>query len=207
MDGTLIDSMEMISRVDEENFEKLGITPNDEILDDMRYIPLGESAEYIKEHFDLPLTAEEIMQVMLDSMIEGYRDVEMKEGVFDYLDFCRKNGIKMAIATATEPDLAVDIAKNMGFYGYMEAIVSCTDVGAPKNRPDVFIEAARKMGLESSECAVFEDGLPGAVSSGEAGFTVVGVYDPTAGEEDSAKLRAASHRYIKSFREIENQLI
>ncbi|MBR5447533.1 MAG: HAD family phosphatase [Clostridia bacterium] len=207
MDGTLIDSMAMICRMDREIFRRLDLVPTEEALEDMRYIPLGESSGYIKSHFDIPLTEAEVMRILMDTMIEGYRTVEMKAGAIDYLEFCKSQGIKMCIATATEPEIATDVAKNMGFLGYMENVTACSEVGCGKTRPDVFIEAARRMGLEPHECVVFEDGIPGATSAGKAGFKVVGVFDPTAGEADSKKMKSITDRYIVSFEDVKDQLI
>lgn len=207
MDGTLIDSMEMICRMDREIFRRLGLVPTEEVLEDMRYIPLGESSGYIKSHFDIPLTEAEVMRILMDTMIEGYRTVEMKAGAIEYLEFCKSQGIKMCIATATEPEIATDVARNMGFLKYMENVTACSEVGSGKTKPDVFLEAARRMGLEADECVVFEDGIPGATSAGNAGFKVVGVFDPTAGEADTEKMKSITDRYIVSFDDVKGELV
>ncbi len=207
LDGTLVDSMGMFCRLDRELFYAIGLTPTKEALDTMRYIPTSKTAAYIKEHFSIHYTLEEINDILIKTTIEGYRTVSLKEGVLDYLAFCKKQGIKTGIATATETPIAHTVAGNMAFDVYIDNVVSCTDVDATKAKPDVFLETARRMGLSPSECAVFEDGIPGATSAAEAGFTVVGVYDATAGEEDSAALEAISHRYIRSFCDIKNTLI
>ena len=207
MDGTLIDSMGMICKIDEDILDKLGVGRDEALLDAMRYIPLGESAQYVKDHCNVTYTADEILKIMIDTMIAGYESVEVKPKVFDYLDFCRKEGIPMAIATATEPDIARDVAGKLGLLPYMAGIVSCTDVGKSKEHPDVFLESARMIGLAPEECAVFEDGVPGAMTASKAGFTVVGVYDSSAGAADLAKLREVSDKFICSFADIENTLI
>ena len=113
----------------------------------------------------------------------------------------------MCIATATEPDIAKDVAEGMGFLEYMENVTACSEVGADKTKPDVFLEAARRMGLEPHQCVVFEDGIPGAISAGKAGFKVVGVFDPTAGEADTEKMKSITDRYIVSFDDIKDELV
>ena len=207
MDGTLIDSMGMICKIDESILDKLGVGRDESLLDAMRYIPLGESAQYVKDHCDVKYSAEEILDIMIRTMIEGYKNVPVKDSVTDYLAFCREKGIKMAIATATEPDIARDVAGKLGLLGFMECTVSCTDVGKSKEHPDVFLECARKLGLNPEECSVFEDGIPGAVTSIKAGFTVVGVYDATAGADGELRLKEISDKYIYSFKDIESRLI
>jgi len=201
MDGTLIDSMGIICELDRKILAELGLSHRTDLLDAMRYLPLGDSAAYVVDHSDVPYTAEELSKIMIDNTIKGYEAVQVKEGVFDLLDACRKSGIRMAIATATEPDIAAEVAGRLGLLSYMETLVSCTDVGKTKEHPDVFLKAAENMWLTPEECAVFEDGLPGAKSAKSAGFTVVGVYDKSsAGDEDA--MREVCDRYVTEFSEL-----
>ena len=201
MDGTLIDSMGIICELDRQILKELGLAHREDLLDAMRYLPLGDSAAYVAEHSDIDYTAEELFKIMCDNAINGYKSVKVKEGVFEFLDACRGAGIRMAIATATEPEIAAEVAGRLGLLSYMETLVSCTDVGKTKEHPDVFLKAAENMWLDSSSCAVFEDGLPGATSAKNAGFTVVGVYDASSAGDESA-MRELCDRYITSFDEL-----
>lgn len=201
MDGTLIDSMGIICELDKLILAELGLTGREDLLVAMRYLPLGDSAAYVVEHSDVPYTADELAHIMIRNTIEGYKSVKVKEGVFDFLDDCRSAGIRMAIATATEPDIAAEVAGKLGLLSYMETLVACTDVGKTKEHPDVFLKAAENMWLTPEECAVFEDGLPGASSAKKAGFTVVGVYDKSS-SGDEAAMRELCDRYVTSFSEL-----
>ena len=207
MDGTLADSMKMIMEMDAGIFGKFGLPFSEEATELMKYIPLGESAKLIKRLFDIPHTEEEVTRIMYDTMREGYGTVVPKEGALEYLRFAKESGIKLCIATATEPEIALEVSERLGFMEYMDFLVACSDVGASKEKPDVFLEAARRWGLDPSEVAVFEDGLPGATSAGKAGFTVVGVYDKPSAGDNEKPLRDVSDVYIRSFKDIENKLI
>ena len=207
MDGTLIDSMGMIMRMDRGMFDKFGLPFSEEAAETMKYIPLPESAAFMKRIFDIPYTVDEVFRIMCDTMRGGYRTIGTKPGVIEYLKFAKKSGIKLCIATATETDIALEVAERLGLMKYMDFLIACSEVGAPKDKPDVFLEAARRMGLSPSESVVFEDGLPGATSAKNAGFTVVGVYDEPSAGDNEEPLKRISHRYIKSFLDIENELI
>ena len=50
-------------------------------------------------------------------------------------------------------------------------------MNASKDKPDVFLEAARRLGAKPEETAVFEDSLVASTSAKSAGFYVVGIYD------------------------------
>ncbi|MBQ8523786.1 MAG: HAD family phosphatase [Clostridia bacterium] len=207
MDGTLVDSMKMIMEMDRGIFGKFGLPFSKEATELMKYIPLGESAKLIKRMFDIPHTEDEVTRIMYDTMREGYNTVVTKPGALEYLRFAKESGIKLCIATATEPEIALEVSERLGIMEYMDFLVACSEVGESKEKPDVFLEAARRWGFEPSEVAVFEDGLPGARSSRGAGFTVVGVYDEPSAGGNEQPLRDVSHVYIRSFADIENKLI
>ena len=193
--------LKMISLMDESIFEKLELPFTDEAAAVMRYIPLRESARYIHRNFETPYTEDEITETLLDTMREGYRTVSLKSGAVEYLEKVKAAGGRIVVATATETDLAKWVLRQQGLDGFVEDVVSCTDAGATKESPDVFIEAARRVGLTPEECAVFEDGLPGAKSSRGAGFFVVGVYDE-ASRDVQEELKAVSHLYVKTPAEL-----
>lgn len=208
MDGTLIDSMGMIMELDRWILNDLGLPFNAETAALMRYLPLKDSAKLLCEKFDLPYSIDEIEKRMYDSMRRGYLNVEKKVGVDEYLDFCRIQGIKLAIATATEPEIAFEVAERLGLSDKVDLFISCSEVGASKDKPDVFVEAARRMGLTPDRCVVFEDGLPGIRSAASAGFKTVGVRDASSTEEDAKQMMEESDIYIYfSFKEVAGTVV
>ena len=95
----------------------------------------------------------------------------------EYLDSLRAKGIPMCVASATGKPLVELCLETLGLKDYFSFILSCVEVGAGKNRPDVFLEAARRLGAEPTDCAVFEDAIYAVRSAKEAGFYVVAVKD------------------------------
>ena len=59
--------------------------------------------------------------------------------------------------------------KVLGMEGDFDALVTSEDVERGKPEPDVYIKAARRLGLDPRECAVFEDSLAGIVAAARAG--------------------------------------
>lgn len=203
LDGTLIDSMPMLERLDRIIFEGLNIPFTEEAANIVRYIPFSETAKYISESFDVSLTAAEVEKLLVDTVIEKYKTVDLKAGVLPFIEKAKRLGIKMCIATATDTSIASPVAERLGLFDYMELLVSCAEVGSTKDKPDVFIEAARQLGAAPEESVVFEDGLPGARSAAAAGFTVVGVSDPTVPADDAERIRAVSAMYVDALTEAE----
>lgn len=128
------------------------------------------------------------VEPVFDRMREHYRDdIGIKDGVVEFLENARRRGIKMCIASATRYDVAEPFLARSGLMDYMEFYIDCFSVHAFKERPDVYIKAAERLGAELPECAVFEDAEYCAETAKQAGFFVVGIYDKVADREGDPK--------------------
>ena len=65
--------------------------------------------------------------------------------------------------------------RSVGLEGFFDAIITADDDVPPKPSPDIFIEAARRIGVEPALCQVFEDGEAGLVAARKAGMIVTDV--------------------------------
>ena len=91
------------------------------------------------------------------------------------------------------------MASDLGMMRYFEFLLCCDDVGAGKDKPDIYLESARRMGLAVEETVVFEDSLYCVRTAKGAGFRVVGVLDPTAEQEEIDGMKALSDRFIEGY--------
>lgn len=141
-----------------------------------------ESA-FVKDFRDLAQ-----VKPVFERMREHYRnDIELKCGVIEFIKNAQKRGIKMCIASATRRDISEPFLQRSGLMEYVEFYIDCFDVHAFKERPDVYIKAAERLGAEMNECAVFEDAEYCAQTAKQAGFFVVGIYDEVADREGEPK--------------------
>ncbi len=114
-------------------------------------------------------------------------EIEIKEGAVDFLKNASSRGIKMCIASATRRDIAEPFLEKTGIMEFMEFYIDCIEIGAYKERPDIFLQSAERFGAEASECVVFEDSPHAAATAKSAGFYVVGVYDPVTVNDGDIK--------------------
>lgn len=133
-------------------------------------------------------------------MLMHYKDdIELKDGVLEFLEEARLRGIKMCIATGTRRDVAHPFLVKTGIMDYMEFYIDCFDVKAFKEKPDIYLKAAELLGADIEDCAVFEDAEYCAVTAKNAGFFVVGVADETAAREGNTKEH--SDLFLESWRD------
>lgn len=130
----------------------------------------------------------EAVEAVYDSMREHYRDrITLKDGVLDFLRKAKSAGIKMCVASATRRDVSEPLLAKTGLLDFMEFYVDCHELGVFKEYPDIYLEAAKRLGAEIEECAVFEDAEYCAETAHKAGFFTVGVYDEVAEEEGDTR--------------------
>ena len=105
----------------------------------------------------------------------------------------------MAIATDLDEELALPALRNNGIEGYFSVFSITKAVGKDKRSPDVYLNAARALGLRPEECLVFEDILKGIRTASAAGFCTAAIYDSSSDKdwEDIVKLSDMSFRTLR----------
>lgn len=83
--------------------------------------------------------------------------------------------IPMAVATGATSDVCERILKTIGIYDWFDTIVGAEQVAKHKPEPDVFLEAARRIGVEPAKCRVYEDADPGIEAAKRAGMEYIDV--------------------------------
>jgi beta-phosphoglucomutase len=114
-------------------------------------------------------------------------------GAVDFVRECRARGLKTAIATSADRR---KLEANLAEIGLSEAdfdvAVDGLQVGRKKPFPDIYIEAARRLGLDPAECLVVEDAVSGVRAAKAAGAACLAL----GGSFPEAELRAAGADYF-----------
>ena len=126
--------------------------------------------------------------------------------MIDFLEGLRARGVKMAIATLTARRHAEKALVDRDMMKYFEFMLTIEDVGVPKYEPDIYLEAARRLGLTAEECMVFEDAPYAGVTAKKAGFALCGMAEPAYAEGEDM-LRQVSDVFVEhSFAELADKL-
>jgi HAD superfamily hydrolase (TIGR01509 family) len=198
-DGTLVDSLSFwevfYTKIGDTYFGGKKFLP--EAADDkaMRTQPVGFLGKLLHEKYGVAESTQALIDWCIELFIWYYSEVvELKAGVRELLSHLKSKGIKMCIASASEKKLIELVLGRHGVLDYFESIVSCTEVGAGKDKPDVFLAAEKFLGTPHEKTWIFEDSLLAIETSKKAGFRVVGVYDACTFGQDMA--RELSDEYI-----------
>lgn len=105
------------------------------------------------------------------------KDVPVKDGLFTLLDFLKRHGVKMAVASSSRREMIQGNLKKAGCEEYFAAVLSSTEVERAKPAPDVFLAAAKEIGLPPEDCYVLEDSFGGVRAGHAAGAVTIMVPD------------------------------
>jgi beta-phosphoglucomutase len=97
-------------------------------------------------------------------------------GVVDFVAGCRRRGLKLAVASSADEVKVLGNLREIGLPpATFDAIVNGSQVARKKPAPDIFLEAARRLGLEPSRCLVVEDAVAGVAAAKAAGARCLAV--------------------------------
>ncbi|NMM62147.1 HAD family phosphatase [Clostridium sp. P21] len=178
MDGTLIDSMWVWSKIDEEYLSKRNLPLPENLKEDIEHMSFSEIACYFKNKFNLPDSIKEIQDEWNSMALSHYvNDVTLKPGAREFLLLLKSKNVKIALATSNCTLLIEAVLKKNNIYNLFDSISTTDEVQRGKDFPDIYLLAAQKLNLKPENCVVFEDILPAVKGAKSAGMTVVGVHD------------------------------
>lgn len=202
LDGTLVDSGFVWSKVDEEFFGKYGMEVPSDYTEKINSASFRETAEITKTLYGFSQSVEEIMEEWHEmARFEYANDVKLKEGVFDFLRLLRARNLKIGLATATSDRLFLPCLENNGVLEFFDAYAFGDEVKRSKEFPDIFLLCAKRLGVDPSDILVFDDVERAAIGAKTAGMKTCAVYDEYSSFQWQ-RAKAAADYAIKTFKEL-----
>lgn len=171
MDGVLVDSEPFIIKAATQMFAELGlkITPDDfhpfTGTGENRF--LGGVAEKYNFPVDIPQAKKRTYDIYLE-IIKG--NLKPLPGVKEFINQCRKSSKKIAVASSADwRKVKGNLAEIKTPAETFDAIVAGEDVKNKKPAPDIFLLAAKKIGINPKDCLVVEDAPSGIKAAKAAG--------------------------------------
>ena len=199
MDGTLINSLifwdHLWKTLGENYLNDPAFRPDDTTDRECRTLTIDKAMELVHDRFGIGASGKELTDLAIELIIVFYREVvDPKPGAVEFLQYLKLQGVKMAVATASNGDLVQLAMERCGLKPYLDMVVSCADVGKGKDQPDVFLLTLEKLGTTADETWMFEDSYVALQTAKRIGMPTVGIYDANNYGQDI--LRANSDHYI-----------
>jgi len=136
----------------------------------------GAWIEYLGKKLEGKLTREEVISQTLDGMVGAYRNggVRVMPGAQEAVRYC-KGQFEMALASGS-PRILIEAALEVnGWQEMFPVVLSSDEVPRGKPAPDVYLEAAKRLGVDPNRCVVVEDSGSGILAGKAAGAAVIAV--------------------------------
>jgi len=179
MDGVLLQSEEVWDEVREEYVRERGGRYDAEIQRAMMGMSSPEWSRYLHDHAGVPDEPEEINAEVVRRMLARYRvQLPLIPGAVEAVERLAAH-YPLGLASSSNREL-IDTALDVsGLAPFFSATVSSEEVAHGKPAPDVYLEAARRLGVDPSRCCAVEDSHGGIRSAKSAGMRVVAIPNPT----------------------------
>ena len=203
MDGVLVDTEPVWTDVEIAVFATVGLHLTEEMTADTRGLRTDAVvAHWFARHPWPNHDSSAILDAIFSEMDKRIRQhVRILPGVERQLKFLTECGLPLAIASSSPLKLIHAVLDSTGFHSYFNVLCSAEFEEHGKPAPDVYLAAARKLGVANDQCLVFEDSLNGVLSATRAGMICVAV-----NPDPDVKARDAAAICLKSLEEFSGHL-
>jgi HAD superfamily hydrolase (TIGR01509 family) len=175
LDGLLIETEEIWDEVREEIVRERGERWTETAQRDMMGMSSTEWSRYMHEVLGVPDAPEQINELVVERMAERYRSsLPLLPGAVEAVQRIAARW-PLGVASSSNRPLIALVLELSGLASQFQAVVSSEEVARGKPAPDVYLEAARRLGVNPSRAAAVEDSEAGIRSATAAGMRVVAI--------------------------------
>ena len=199
LDGTLADSLGFWGIAWDAFGKKYNngasFCPSAEDEKAIRTMLMSDAMELIHRHYGFGKSGQELTDLATTLLRDFYENtVQLKPGIREFLEYHYAKGVPMCIASASALDLVQLAAKHCEIDSYFVRILSCSELGMGKDKPDIYLYAASVLGTDVNETCVVEDSLIALRTAKAAGMMTIGIYDKYTPLQE--EIAAVSDEYV-----------
>jgi HAD superfamily hydrolase (TIGR01509 family) len=187
LDGVIVDSEPVHQAIEKRLFNELEI----EVPELFHQTLVGMNEENlwgaVLSAFNLDIDAQTIInkkRTYLRFYLEDMQSLLPIPDVIPLIKALNKDNLSLVLASSSPRFYIKAILKNFAIYQKFDALVSGEEVSNSKPAPDIFLEAARRIGKEPRSCLVIEDSTNGIKAAKAAGMKVIGFRNSPSGGQD-----------------------
>ncbi len=177
LDGTLVDSEPNYYEAGRRTLAEYGV-PDFSWADHEAYVGIStrETVADWMRRYALEAPVEELLAVKNRHYLELARtSVRAYPEMRALVERLADEGVPLAVASGSSREAIAAILARTGLDARLRTVVSADEVARGKPAPDVFLEAARRIGADPADCVVLEDAAPGAAAAHAAGMRCIAV--------------------------------
>src|SRR6059058_3049906 len=201
LDGVLADSEPSWNKIDATVLADYGVTYRGEYHRNVLGVSYRLAVEFYKKAFGLSVPTEEMMRRRGEIATEFFANrVGLFPNVKEVLEDLRQMKLRLAVATSSVSASARPFLDRHELTGCFEVIVTGEEVERGKPAPDIYLCAAKHLGIPADACLVVEDALPGVAAAKAAKMRVAAI--PDRRFVDPSKYEKAADYVLNSVKEL-----
>jgi HAD superfamily hydrolase (TIGR01509 family) len=178
LDGVILDSEQVWDEVREELARERGGTWTDQAQRDMMGMSSTEWSRYMHDVLGVPDPTDEISREVVQRMLDRYSErLPLIDGAADAVRRLADRWT-LGLASSSNREIIDRALEASGLAPLFRATVSSEEVAHGKPAPDVYLEAARRLGVDAVRCAAVEDSANGIRSARAAEMRVIAIPNP-----------------------------
>ncbi|OUM93786.1 MAG: phosphatase [Thermobacillus sp. ZCTH02-B1] len=186
MDGVIIDSEPIHFEVDLITARHFGADMDKEDLERFVGMTNPEMWAIIRAEYGISHTVDEIIEYQSGRKIRWLdeADIEPIDGIRELLQDLRGRRIPTGLASSSPRPFIEAVLAKFGIRESFDCVISGEEVPNGKPAPDIYLEAAKRLGVPPAACAVLEDSRNGVLAAKRAGMYCIGFANPNSGNQD-----------------------
>jgi beta-phosphoglucomutase family hydrolase len=185
LDGVIVNSEDAHIESEKQTFLKFGVTISVNELH--KYAGATAEAMFtdLIRKYHLKTTFQEMVRIKEQSFFRLLdEDAEPTPGVISLIQRLKRAGTRLAIASSSNRKWIEYILKKLQITSLFDCYVGAEDIVHSKPDPEIYLKAARSLGMRPDECVVIEDAERGVQAAKRAGMKTIGYRNPRSGNQD-----------------------
>jgi HAD superfamily hydrolase (TIGR01509 family) len=188
LDGTLVDSEPNYFEACRRTLAEHGV-PDFTWQEHESYVGIStqETIEILRQKYGIQAPVAALLTEMNTRYLALARaGTQVYPQMRKFVERLHDEGVPMAVASGSSPEAIDAVLSGTGLAAQLRIYVSADEVAHGKPAPDVFLEAARRLGAMPAHCTVMEDAAPGAAAAYAAGMRCIAIPYVAAQADDPA---------------------
>ena len=178
LDGVLADSEPWWNQIDAKLLAEYGVSYRGEYHRNVLGVSYRLAVEFYKNAFHISASLEELMRQRGEIAIDFFAN---RVGLFPFakmtLEQLREMKLPLAVATSSVSASARPLLDRTGIRSLFSVVITGDEVQQGKPHPDIYLRAAKKLGISPEACLVIEDSLAGIAAGKGANMRVAAIPD------------------------------
>ncbi|KZE10309.1 MULTISPECIES: beta-phosphoglucomutase [Priestia] len=206
LDGVIADTIHLYYRANKKVADQLNVSFSEELNQQLQGISRMRTVELIAAQGNVHLTVEQKEEFAYEknkhyqALIREMTEDHLLPGIKMLLEDCKKQGIKMGIASSSSN--ANTVIDALGIRSFFDCIVDVRKIKKGKPDPEIFLTAAHQLKVKPDACVAIEDGEAGIKAINQTDMVSIGVGKHLREEDVNFRVYSTADLHVKTIKEV-----